>query len=148
MPNSLRPFSNAHVSPALSLPPELLSYIFCLASDRDPSDIQLGHVCQLWRHVLFNTSEFWQAILNGNDIQSLDPAFLKFSLERSSHRSIEIFHIVHPSSVSEVLSGHWNRFTLLSIEVQGSDAFSEFHHLLATTTMHHLKDLSIAFWSD
>ena len=141
--------SDTNVSPVLSLPSEILSRIFCLTNEPTATreGLHFGHVCQQWRDVLFNTSEFWQAILNDNyaSVELEDPTFFGFLLEQSSPRPIENYELNFTSIETGPLRSHWNRVGRVSIQICGSGELTRFHCLLQSTNMPNLEMLGIEF---
>ncbi|RDX45535.1 hypothetical protein OH76DRAFT_943969 [Lentinus brumalis] len=74
--------------------PEILIHVFRLISPDRRRDIQLTHVCRLWRQLIHFTPEFWVDMLAGFDVQPIwtgpnaqeDPAFFFTLVRRTSSR--------------------------------------------------------------
>ena len=145
--NNLVAINSADVPPALSLPPEILSSILCLANQpsRSTNSVRLAHVCQQWRRVLLETSEFWRATVGSVDFEGANPALLMFLLDRSSPRPVEIGTITLSQRNMELLGNHWNRVARVEVQVRGPDELTQLHHLCQFSNMSSLGDLTISF---
>ncbi|KAG8975005.1 hypothetical protein FRB90_009667 [Tulasnella sp. 427] len=78
----------------MTLPPDILYYIFVIAqaSDREPSDLPttVSHVCQLWRAVAVHASILWTKIVFDSDRSSFAQEALYLQRSRDASLDIEI----------------------------------------------------------
>ena len=97
------------------LPPELLIYIFVLATldslypipPLDTTPLNISHVCQRWRDVALSTPTLWRrVVLTPSDLKfqsSISPATQTY-LDRSRGVPIEVFCAALPSRTKEKTS--------------------------------------------
>ena len=133
-------------SPALSLPPEILSVILLLSghSGRGPDSVQLGHVCRQWRQVLLGLSEYWaNAVASSKFGNENDVPFLSLILDRSSSRTINLHAVRLCPSIATILAPNWHRVVILDVLILIEDHLRELHAILQDAASSSLQQLSV-----
>ena len=135
-------------SPALSLPPEILSVILSLSghSRTGPNAVQLAHVCRQWRHVLLGLSEYWaDTVASFKFSEETDVPFLSFILDRSSPRRIKLHDTCLFPSISIALAPHWHRVVYLDVTIPSEDRLRELHAIFQDGPSSGLRRLFVRF---
>ena len=134
-------------SPALSLPPEILSPILSLSGHSllGPQSLRLAHVCRQWRQVLLRHSEYWVDVVSSSKLdQETNVAFLSFILARSSPRSIRLNSTCLYPSIATILAPNWHRVVFLSVTVLDEDQLRALHAILQQPSSSSLHTLLVA----
>ena len=135
-------------SPALSLPPEILSDVLSLSghSLSGANGIRLTHVCRQWRQVLFGVSEYWEGVVASSKFnKENDVSFLSFILDRSSPRPIKLHDARLLPSIAIILAPNWHRIVYFDVLILAMDHLRELHDILHDAVSSSLQHLSIRF---
>ncbi|KAI0735576.1 hypothetical protein C8Q76DRAFT_712861 [Earliella scabrosa] len=127
----LRTLSNTRAPIHRYLPPELIMEIFGRIDPEHRRELNLLHVCRIWRELLLKTAEFWVDMvrhpvdhlkLGSSSPETGHLPCFKLALVQSSPRNISLDITNFTTHSAHLLAPHSRRITSLTVQLRPADA--------------------------